>query len=144
MPATPRDAPSPAQAALRGPGRPQRTLGNAVPPAAAVTLSAQGLLSSAHESPGPDAQSQSGYPPALPPALVQCGGSKGPPTLRSSLSTQRPRGSCPQPRAGAGPVEGATRSSAASGQVTNNVARSKCAKGAGTTVQQRFQKTRPP
>lgn len=144
VPATPRDAPSPAQAALRGPGRPPRTPGNAVPPAAAVTPSAQGLLSGAHESPGPYAQSQSRYPPALPPALVPRGGSEGTPTLRSSRSTQRPGGSCPQPRAGAGPVDGSTRSSEASGQVTNNVARSKCAKGAGTTVQQRFRKTRPP
>ena len=43
-----------------------------------VTPSAQGLLSGAHESPGPDAQSQSRYPPALPPALVLRGGSQGP------------------------------------------------------------------
>ena len=36
------------------------------------SLSAQGLLSGAHKSPGPDAQSR--YLPALPPALVPRGG----------------------------------------------------------------------
>ena len=72
------------------------------------SLSAQGLLSGAHKSPGPDAQSR--YLPALPPALVPRGGP--PPSAAAPPPKAEAGGSCLQPQVGAGPVEGgAPRSS---------------------------------
>lgn len=97
------------------------------------SLSAQGLLSGAHKSPGPDAQS--GYLPALPPALVPSGGSEGAPQPQQQPLHPKPRGGGLLPAASgwSGPSGGGTSQFHTSGQVTNNPARSKCAKGAGTS-----------
>lgn len=94
------------------------------------SLSAQGLLSGAHRSPGPDAQSR--YPPALPPALVLRG---GPPPSAAAPLHPKPRGGGLLPAAsGWGrPSGGGTSQFHTSSQVTNNPAQNKCAKGAGTS-----------